>query len=29
VADNGPVQEDGIDSRYEAICLRCCGHNHG
>ena len=25
--DNGPDTE--LDCRYEGICLRCCGHNHG
>ena len=27
--DNGPEQPDGLASRYEGICLRCCDHNHG
>lgn len=28
-ADLGPEQPEGINSRYEGLCLRCCDHNHG
>lgn len=28
-ADNGPDPVEGLASRYEGTCLRCCGHNHG
>lgn len=28
-SDNGPEQPEGIESRWEGTCLRCCDHNHG
>ena len=28
--DNGPDFLDlGIVARYDSLCFRCCGHNHG
>ena len=28
--DNGPDFRDlGITARYDSLCFRCCGHNHG
>ena len=30
IHDNGPDFLDlGIEARYDALCLRCCDHNHG